>query len=114
MITRSRVLAVLSILPLVYVAVFSALPGWWFTSFDASKVTNARVVIVGFYSVAAVHLLMMALMLGLLIYFFAGLRGGSATMSEKIAWVVALLALNFLAYPFFYFFYVRPRLRSLA
>lgn len=109
---RDRVIGFLSILPLVYIVAFSFLLTWWFTSFEPSKVTNARAVVVGFWSVFAIHLLMMALIFALLVYFCASLRGAALADAQKVAWAVALVVLNVLAYPFFYFFVIRPTLAA--
>jgi hypothetical protein len=112
MITWNRTLGVLSVLPLVYVVALTAALGWWFVEFDPSRVQNARLVVVGFWIAVTLHLAMMALMLALMLYFFTRLRATSASPAEKLAWAVALVTFNFVAYPFFYFVHIRPALKQ--
>jgi len=112
MLIRNRIIALLSVLPLVYVFALSIALAWWFTTFEPSQVTNARAVVFAFWTALVVHVVMMALMLALLVYFLTTLRGDPIPSGEKVAWAVALVAFNFLAYPFFYFFVIRPRLAA--
>lgn len=110
---KSKILGALSILPMLYMVAFCVLLAWWIT-FDPSHVQNPRALLVAFYSVVAVHLAALLLMLGLMVYFLLALRSESSTPAEKMFWATTLIVFNFLAYPFFYLFYVRPRLRAAA
>ncbi len=111
MMNKSRILGALSVLPIIYLVGFCFALAWWLT-FDPSKVQNARMLLIGIWGVFAAHVAMMGLTLGLLTYFLLSLRGASATPQEKTFWAVTLIVFNFLAYPFFYFLYIRPRLRG--
>lgn len=106
---KSRVIGVLSIVPLVYMIFFVAVLIWWFTAFDPSKGENPQLFLAAFYSVAIAHVLVLLLMIGLTVYFLAFLRAEGAALSEKMLWAIALIFFNLLAYPFFYFWYVKPR-----
>lgn len=110
---KNRMLAVLSVIPIVYLVLFVVALGWWF-SFDPSKVENTRLFLVGFWSVVAVHFAVMILTVGLMAYFLMSLRWTGVAAAEKTLWAVVLLLFNILAYPFFYWMYVRPRLRASA
>ncbi|MDP9190152.1 MAG: hypothetical protein M3P06_00425 [Acidobacteriota bacterium] len=109
--STSKLVGALSIAPILYIVVFTTVLGWWIT-FDPSEVRNAQSLVIGFYVAIAIHVGAMVLMLALMVYFLQSLRGPSATPAEKAFWVVTLIVFNFLAYPFFYFFYIRPRLND--
>jgi hypothetical protein len=95
----------------LYAVLLTIALGWWFTAFDPSRITNARLFVMSFWVLVVVHLCMMALVLGLFVYFMIAVRGESVTDAEKASWVIVLLVFNLLAYPFFYFLFIRPRLR---
>jgi hypothetical protein len=99
------------VLPVIYVAFFAAAVFWWAFVFDPSEGRHPRLFLAAFWTVFAAHISVLLLMAGLAIYFLSGRRAASASPAEKVVWPVTLVFFNFLTYPLFYFFYIRPRLK---
>lgn len=110
---KERVLGVLSFVPILYMGFFVCFLLWWFFVFDPSRGTNARAALLAFYALVVVHGTVMLLMLGLSAYFIYIVKAAPNMEEwEKVFWSVALITVNLIAYPVFYFLYVRPALRS--
>lgn len=105
-----KFLAVLAVLPVVYVAIFPFLLAWWI-SVDVSTIRNPQPYLLAVTGVVIVHALMIFLIVGLGGYFIYLMKThGGLAQGEALAWVGALVFFNILAYPFFYFFYARKAL----
>ena len=90
----------LSWIPLIHLIVLVAGLWWWVNVFDPSRVKNVSGLLIGFYSFAAFHFLVMVLGV-ILIFRSIRLVRRSAALddSQRGLWIVGIFVFNVVAFP---------------
>jgi len=103
-------IALLTLAPWAYMVFFFSHVMSQFATFPSSSTTPPDQFLREFNTIFRIHILVMALVLGLTAFYIVHLfRTDRVPTDKKALWAVVLLLGNLLAMPFYWYFYVWPK-----